>query len=251
MQEELLVTEVVDRVAVIKLNRPEQANALNRELLYKVLEELEKAEWDDEIGVVILTGAGEKSFCAGLDLKERRSLDRNEVLAERERRYFPFFQRLQEFSKPIIGAINGPAIGGGAELALICDVRIATPSARFGQGEIRWGMIPSMGAIQRLRIIVGMGHAKELLLTGRVIDAMEAQRLGIYNKVVEKELLMEESFKIASEISKNSPIAVRQTKRALNVGANMSMALAYDFELSKECFYQGDAFVGPTKFGKK
>ena len=213
-------------------------------------EEFERAQWDDSIAAVILTGMGERAFCAGLDLKERRSLGKEEAFIDREKSMIPLFQKLHNFSKPIIGAINGPAIGGGAELALVCDIRVAVQSARFGQGEIKWGMIPSMGGIQRLRLIVGMGRAKELILTGKTIEASDAERYGIYSAIVEKGRLIEEALAVANMIAQNSPIAVKQAKRALDIGANTQMAMSLDFELSKECFYKGEAFTGPTNFGK-
>lgn len=248
--ENSVIAEVIDKVLLLKINRPEQANAINRDVIRRLREEFDKAEWNDAIAVIILTGEGEKAFCAGLDLKERRSLSQKEALIDREKNMVPFFRKLQNFSKPIIGAINGPAIGGGAELALICDIRIGTVAARFGQGEIKWGMIPSMGAIQRLRLIVGMSRAKELILTGKNIEAIEAERYGIYNCIAEKGRLIEKALSVATEIASNSPIAVKQAKRALDIGADIQMAMFLDFELSKECFFRGEAFAGPAKFGK-
>ena len=248
--EDPIITEVVDRVTLLKINRPDHANAINREVMLRLREEFDKAEWDESIAAVILTGVGERAFCAGLDLKERRSMSKKEAFIDREKSMIPFFRKLHNFSKPIIGAINGPAIGGGAELALVCDIRVAAPSARFGQGEIKWGMIPSMGGIQRLRLIVGMGRAKDLILTGKTIEASEAERYGIYNAIVEKGKLIEEALAVANMIAKNSPIAVKQAKRALDIGADTQMAMFLDFELSKECFYRGEAFTGPAKFGK-
>lgn len=251
MGEGQIIIERREGFAIVKLNRPRQANALSRDLLTELLQVFNSMEWDDSVRVIILTGCGEKAFCAGIDLKERAGLSKEDNLLDRRRNIFPFFRKMGEYTKPIIGLINGPAIGGGAELALICDLRVASPNARFGQGEIRWGMIPSCGAMQRLRMIVGMGVAKELILTGRTIEAEEGLRLGIYNKMVEREVLMDEGVSLAIEISKFSPIAVQQAKRALDVGADINSALAFDFEASKECFYLGDALRGPKKFKKK
>jgi len=251
MRERQIITERREDVAVVKLNRPSQANALSRDLVAELREEFNLMEWDDSVSVIVLTGCGEKAFCAGIDLKERAALSKEENLLDRRKNVFPFFEKMGEYPKPIIGLINGPAIGGGAELALICDIRIASPNARFCQGEIRWGMIPSCGAIQRLRLIAGMGVAKELILTGRTIEAEEALRLGIYNKVVKKEELMDEGLRLAVEISKFSPITVKQAKRALEIGADIHSALAFDFEASKECFYLGTALKEPERFKKK
>ena len=246
----VVVTEVVDRVMLLKINRVAQANAMNRDVVRRLRDELEEAKWNESISAVILTGEGEKVFCAGIDLKERSSLSEKEAFIDREKNMLAFIQGAHNFPKPIIGAINGPALGGGAELALICDIRVAVPSARFGNTEIKWGMIPSMGGIQRLRLIVGMGRAKELLLTGKSIEAAVAERYGIYNSIVEKEKLLEEAFSVANEIAANSQVGVRQTKRALDLGADTQVSMALDFELSKECFHKGDAFSGPTGFGK-
>ena len=248
MGERQIITERQGDVAVVKLNRPRQANALSRELVAELREEFNLMEWDDSVSVIVLTGCGEKAFCAGIDLKERAALPKEENLLDRKKNIFPFLKKMGEYPKPIIGLINGPAIGGGAELALICDIRVASPNAQFGQGEIRWGMIPSCGAIQRLRLIAGMGVAKELILTGRIVEAKEALRLGIYNRVVEKEELMNEGLNLASEISKLSPVAVQQAKKALDIGADTYSSMAFDFEASTECFYSGDALSGPKKF---
>ena len=140
-----LVLEKKGDILVISMNRPKQMNSLNVEMVRDLKEGFESIRWDDSIKVVILSGKGEKSFCAGLDLKERSRMSEEEILISRERDIIPLFHYLGEFPKPIVGAIKGAALGGGAELALVCDIRIATPHARFGQTEIRWGMIPSAG----------------------------------------------------------------------------------------------------------
>ena len=174
-----LVLEKNGDILVISMNRPKQRNSLNVEMVRNLREAFESIRWDESVKVVILSGKGEKSFCAGLDLKERSRMSEEEILNSRERDIIPLFHYLGEFPKPIIAAINGVALGGGAELALVCDMRLATPHARFGQTEIRWGMIPSAGGCQRLRLITGMAVAKELIMSGRVIEAEEALRLGL------------------------------------------------------------------------
>ena len=248
MENQVLLREVEEKVAILKLNRPRQANALNRDLFIRLKEELDFLQWDDEVRVVIIAGEGEKAFCAGIDLKERARKGKSEMLLEREKVIRPFYATLGSFSKPTIAAVNGPALGGGAELALTCDIRVASPKAKFGQTEIKWGMIPSCGACQRLRLITGMGIAREIIFTGRVLEAAEAHRLGIYNRLVPGEKLLDEAMGLAKEIADNPPLAVKQAKKVLEAGADISMALDLDFEASKECFFAGDAFSKPKTF---
>jgi enoyl-CoA hydratase/carnithine racemase len=238
-------------ILIISLNRPKQFNSLNLEIVRNLREAFENIEWDESIKVVIISGSGEKSFCAGLDLKERSHMSEDEIFLSREKDIIPLFHYLGAFPKPIIGAINGVAIGGGAELALVCDIRIAVPHARFGQTEIRWGMIPSAGGCQRLRIIAGIAAAKELIFTGRIIEAEEANSLGIYKKVVSPEELMPEALKLGNEITQHSSLAVKQAKRVLDFGAGISTLLTFDFEASKECFYKGQAMSGHKSFKPK
>ena len=249
METAILRVELRDGIAVLTLHRPKQSNALNARLFLELTEALGRLRWEEDVRAVVITGAGEKAFCAGIDLKERAGKNQKEILAERETVIRPFYQALGSFPKPTIAAVNGAALGGGAELAVTCDLRLASPAARFGQTEIRWGMIPSCGACQRLRVIAGMGAAKELILTGRVIEAEEARALGIYNRVVAAESLLGEALGLAREIAANSPVAVRQAKRAIEAGADLSFALEFDFEASKECFLAGDAFEKPKEHG--
>ncbi len=246
-----LLLEKNGDILIISLNRPEQLNSLNLEIVTNLKKAFEDIRWDDSIKVVILSGNSEKSFCAGLDLKERSLMSEDEILLSREKDIIPLFHYLGEFPKPIIGAINGVALGGGAELALICDIRIAVPHARFGQTEIRWGMIPSAGGCQRLRIIAGIAAAKELIFTGRIIEAEEAHSLGIYNKVVSPERLINEALNLGNEIAQHSSLAIKQAKRVLDFGAGISALLTFDFEASKECFYKGQAMNGHKSFKAK
>ena len=251
MEDQVLQADVRDGIAILTLNRPKQSNALSTQLFSELTETLDRLRWDDEVRVVVITGAGDKAFCAGIDLKERGGKTKGEVLKEREKVVRPFFLALGNFPKPTIAALNGPALGGGAELAITCDLRVASTSARFGQTEIRWGMIPSCGACQRLRLTAGIGVAKELILTGRVLEAEEARSLGIFNRVVPPESLLTEAVGLARQIAGNSPVAVRQAKKAIEAGADLSFALEFDFEASKECFLAGEAFDKPKEHGSK
>jgi enoyl-CoA hydratase/carnithine racemase len=248
MKDKILIKEMDGDVAILKLNRPGHANALNRDLFVALKEELDDLQWADGVKVVIITGEGQKTFCAGIDLKERAQKGKEEILLERETVIRPFYVTLGNFSKPCIAVLNGYALGGGAELALTCDLRVASTGARFGHTEIRWGMIPSCGACQRLRLLVGMGIAKDIILTGRVLEAEEAYRLGIYNRLVPEKKLLEEALGLAKKIAAHPPIAVRQAKKALDAGADIASALDFDFEASKECFLAGDALAKPKKF---
>ena len=248
MAENILIKKIDGNVAVLTLNRPKQANALNRELFVRLKKELDALKWDDDIQVVVIAGSGEKAFCAGIDLKERAKKSKDEMLRERETVVRPFYVTLGDFPKPTIASLNGAALGGGAELALTCDLRVASFGARFAQSEIKWGMIPSCGACQRLRLIAGVGVAKEIILTGRTLEAEEAFRLGIYNRVVPVENLSEETMNLAKEISGNPSTAVKQAKKVIDLGSDISNALDFDFEASKECFFSGEALSKPKTF---
>jgi enoyl-CoA hydratase/carnithine racemase len=232
-----LISQIEDGIATLIMNRPESANSLNISLMVGLKETLNRFEMDDSINVIILTGSGEKAFCSGIDIKEREKMTEEEVLRSRSLHVFPLFKSFEEMTKPLIAAVNGVALGGGAELALACDVRIASENASFGLIEIRWGIIPPGGSCQRLPRLIGTGMAKELILTGRVIDAREAERIGIYNRVVTSKNLLEEAKRLAQEINQNSPIAVRQAKKTMDIGANIHMALSFDREASKECYF--------------
>lgn len=245
--ENILVEQRKD-MCIITLNRPKQMNALNLGLVRDLRQAFEAVRRDDDIRVIILTGKGEKGFCAGLDLKERAHMNKDEILDSREQEIIPLFHYLGDFPRPIIGAINGVALGGGAELALVCDIRIASPNASFGQTEIRWGMIPSAGACQRLRVIAGIAVAKELIYTGRRIDAETAQNLGIYSRVIPPAQLIPEALKLGEEIAEHSPLALMQAKKVLDFGSGVSRLQAFDFEASKECFYKGQAMSGHKSF---
>lgn len=248
MDEKVLKREIEDRVAYLTLNRPDRSNALNRALFEELSDEIRSLEENDEVGVIVITGAGSKAFCAGIDLKERAQMNRDEILPYRERIIRPCFESMKNCTKPLIAAVNGSAFGGGAELALVCDIRIASTNAKFAQSEVKWGMMPAAGACQRLRMITGIGLAKEIIFTGSSIEAEEAYRLRIYNRVVPQEDLMAETVQMAQTIAKNSPVALRQAKKAIDVGSGIAESLDYEFEVSKICYLAGEAMTGPKEF---
>ena len=238
-------------VALITLNRPEAMNSLNRDLCTSLSGFIEEVERDDDLRVAVLTGAGQKAFCAGIDLRERKGMSDEEVNDLRRFIVFPLFQRLEGMEKPLIGAVNGLALGGGAEIALICDIRIASENARFGQTEVKWAIIPGAGACQRLPLVVGVGIAKELLLTGRVIDAPEGEKIGLFNRVTTAEDLRDRAMELAEAIAENGPLAVRQIKRAVNLGIENRLALAFDREASAACYPTHDRLEGVAAFNEK
>jgi enoyl-CoA hydratase len=247
-----VILEKEGKIAIVTLNRPKALNALNSETLKEldiVIDELEK---DDNIYVVILTGAGEKAFVAGADISEMKDL------ATMEGRKFSIlgnrvFRRLENLEKPVIAAISGFALGGGCELAMACDLRIASDKAKFGQPETGLGITPGFGGTQRLARLVGVAFAKELIYTGKIIKAEEAQRIGLVNKIVESEKLLEEAKAMAATIAANAPIAVRLCKTAINRGiqCDIDTALMYEAEAFGECFSTEDQKEGMTAFIEK
>jgi enoyl-CoA hydratase len=187
-------------------------------------------EKDEEVKAVILTG-GEQAFCAGADIKERATMQMTQAEFYFERRKsHDFYCKLENCEKPVIAAISGVAVGGGCELALVCDLRIASDSARMGFPEVKIGMIPAAGGTQRLPRLIGVARAKEILYTGEFIDAQEAYRIGLVNKVVPVERLMEEAKLLAGKLVDNPPLSVKYMKRAVNTGMQLDLASALDYE---------------------
>ncbi len=248
--DEVLLTKR-DHVALVTLNRPEAMNAMNTALCKGLHETLDALEDDDGTWVIVITGAGEKSFCAGIDLRERKGLDKQATEDQRKRVVFPLLARMNHMTKPMIAAVNGVALGGGCEIALSADIRIASPSAKFGQTEIRWGIIACGGACQRLPSLIGIGRTKEFLLTGRIIDAGEADRIGLVNRVVEHDQLLDTCYALADEITANAPTAVRQTKKCLDHWADLDQGLAFDEEASWLCYQTEDRLEALSAFAEK
>lgn len=217
MEQPVVLEERRDQVAILTLNRPEVMNSFNFAMLRGLRDKVEALRFDPEIRVVIVTGAGDKAFCAGADLKERATLSDVQV------KEFIFtirnlFTAIEELPKPVIAAVNGVALGGGTELALACDLRIASETATMGLTETRLAIIPGAGGTQRLPRLVGRGKAKELIFTGRRVGAEEALRIGLVNTVTAPEKLMEECLAMAAMICETGPIAIQQAKYAINYG---------------------------------
>ena len=230
MTDEVKTLEIADGVAVVTLNRPEAMNALNARLRDELVQLARELDANAEVSAVVFTGAGDKAFCAGADLKERGR--KTELELYDERRFFRarWVSVIASMAKPTIAAINGHCLGGGLELALQCDIRIASDNARFGLPEVTLGFLPGAGATQRLPRAIGLQKAKELILTGRRFDADEAERMGLVLKVVSRDQLMPESMKIARAIAANPRIPVIQAKLAMNASQETLLAAGLQFE---------------------
>ena len=226
---ENLIVETDAGVAIVTVNRPKVLNALNTQTLDELRRTILALKGDDTVRVVVLTGAGEKSFVAGADINE---LAVQTPTAGREHaiRGQHVFDLVEQLGKPVIAAINGYALGGGCELAMACTIRIASDTAKLGQPEINLGIIPGYAGTQRLARIVGKGRALELMLTGDQISAPEALRLGLVNRVVPAADLMAEVKKLAAALAAKAPIAIRYILEAVNKGLEMPFAQAQIFE---------------------
>ncbi|MEW6275192.1 MAG: enoyl-CoA hydratase-related protein [Bacillota bacterium] len=204
-------------IALITLNRPEVRNALDPQTWAEIRTAIRECRLDNEIRVVIITGAGGKAFASGADIRTLRERRLLEVLESETQEAL---NDIENLSKPVIAAIDGFALGGGCELAMACDIRIATDRSKLGLPEVNLGIIPGAGGTQRLQRLVGLGRAKELVFTGDIIDASEAERIGLVNKVVPPEQLIPAAREIASKIASKGPVAVSLAKAAINAGTN-------------------------------
>jgi E-phenylitaconyl-CoA hydratase len=225
-----ILFEVKDRVATITINRPEALNALDPETLAGVNDAFQRANVEPDVRAVIVTGAGQTAFCTGSDLK--KTMPPKESFAEltfgRLQRYYPFAGL--DIDKPTICAVNGYALAGGMELALACDIRVASANAQFGQSEVRVGSIPAAGGTQRLPRTVGQSDAMLMMLTGDRIDANEALRIGLVSRVVQQDQLLATASAIATRIAENAPLAVRAIKRLVRDGQGLPLAAAIQSE---------------------
>jgi (E)-benzylidenesuccinyl-CoA hydratase len=213
-----------DGVAIVTINRPEAMNAIDPETHVRIHEVFGELGGDATVEAVILTGAGGRAFCAGSDLKKTLAVSGSYATQEFGGRELAPCSRALAIEKPVICAINGVAVGGGLELALACDIRIAAETARFGLPEVKIGSIPGDGGTQRLPRVVGMSNALYLLMTGAIIDAQEALRIGLVTRVVPAADLAEEAMKIARQIAGNAPLSVRAVKRLAHAGIDMALA---------------------------
>ena len=248
----LLLVEEKNKAAVLTLNRPKVMNCLNFDLLYALRDERDALQYRTGIRCVIITGAGEKSFCAGADLKERATLTQDEV-----KKFILTIRNLltsiQNLPIPVISAVNGIALGGGTEVALASDIRIASETASMGLTETRLAIIPGGGGTQRLPRIVGVAKAKELIFTGRRVDAAEALDIGLVNQVVSPDSLMDACLDMAAMIAETGPIAVEMAKYAIDKGIETDLAtgLAIESNAYRVTIPTADRVEGLTAFREK
>lgn len=251
MEYRKLLLEKEEAVCRLTINQPDTLNALDTEVLRELDRAFDELAEEEEIRVVILTGAG-RSFVAGADIAEMSRKDAAEGKKFGELGA-AVFRKIELSEKIVIAAVNGYALGGGCELAMACDLRIASAKAKFAQPEVGLGIIPGFSGTQRLPRLVGIGKAKELIYTARVIDAAEACRIGLVNQVTEPEKLMEECQKVAAAIVEKAPVALRYAKEAINRGteADMDTAMAIENHLFGLCFATSDQKKGMQAFLNK
>ena len=252
MPDSILLLEKDGAIATITFNNPQALNALTLETFAGLETLFDDLETDAEVRVIILTGAGDKAFVAGGDISHLASLDADgarqfALLAQR------VIDRIETFPKPVIAAINGYCLGGGNELAMGCDLRIAADSAKFGQPEVKLGIIPGFAGTQRLSRLIGKGRAKEMIFTGEMIDADQACRIGLVNRVVAKDCLMEEAKALARQMCDKSASAISLSKEAIDNGLEMDFARAarYEADLFALSFTTVDCKEGISAFLEK
>jgi enoyl-CoA hydratase len=247
-----LLVEDIGGIVVVTINRPTALNALNRAVLGELEAAFAALSRDKSIRVVIITGSGTKAFVAGADIAEMQNM--SPAAARNFAKYGQgIFAALERLPQPVIAAINGFALGGGCELAMACDIRIAAENAKFGQPEIGLGITPGFGGSQRLPRLIGEGRAKELLFTADVIDAADALRIGLVNKIVPVGQVLEAATAMARKIATRSPVAIGYCKTAIREGQNSELdsAIAYEAEVFGLCFADTDQSEGMTAFIEK
>jgi len=223
---ETIKVEKLGRICIIRLNRPDKLNAINIKMVEELVDALNQIENDNEIRVVIITGEG-RAFSAGADVKEMVDTKLDFVI---RKGHLPLWERLRSFRKPIIAALNGITAGGGLELAMACDIIIAAESAMLGQPEINLGIMPGAGGTQRLTRTIGKYRAMELVLTGKLITAREAERFGLVTKVVPDNALLDEAIRLANEIASKPPLAIELAKEAVNKALETTLQQGLDIE---------------------
>ena len=231
MEYTLILTSVVERAGLIQINRPQQLNALNAVVMEELAVALEEFDQSEPVGCSVIAG-NQRAFAAGADIKEMVDATAVEML---QRASIARWDRIRKIKKPVIAAVSGFCLGGGCELALACDLIVASESAQFGQPEINLGVIPGAGGTQRLTRALGKNRAMELILTGRYLSAREAGQSGLVARVVPVEVYLDEALKLANEIAARPPIAVRFAKEAINKAFETSLSAGLEFE--RRLFY--------------
>ncbi|MBA3557942.1 MAG: enoyl-CoA hydratase/isomerase family protein [Gemmatimonadaceae bacterium] len=250
-ESEVVLTEIRGRVALVTMNRPEKRNALDGPMRCAFLGVMDRLNRDPDVRAIVITGAGDKAFIAGADIGEFEG--RGPVEQYRAMKLPTVFNALEQSPKPVIAAINGYCLGGGMELALACDIRLASSSARFGQPEVNLGIIPGGGGTQRLPRIIGQGAALKLILTGELIDASEALRLRLVEEVCAPEQLVERAVALGETIASKSPVAVSAAKEATRAALSLSLedGLKLETALFQLCFASQDKVEGVRAFLEK
>jgi enoyl-CoA hydratase len=237
-----VLLEIQGEIAQITLNKPDRLNALDPGVWTELRSVAEAVEANPTVRAAILTGSGDRAFCAGLDLKEGSTLKLEEgdspaaalpKIHEHLQRLRSSFDSIENLRVPVIAAIRGHCVGGGMELICCCDMRIGSDDSRYSIPEVKLGIVPDMGGTQRLPRIIGIGKAKELIYSGRSIDAREALRIGLLNEVCPKDRVMERAYLLAQEISGNAPLAVQAAKKAINGGWNQNLPVGLAIENSR------------------
>ncbi len=246
-----LVTDLTDRIFTITINRPDKLNALNIQTIAELKQAMQEVYDNDEVRGVIITGAGPKSFVAGADISEIAKLD-NQSGKELAAHGHEVFNMIENCPKPVIAAVNGFALGGGCELAMACHIRVASENARFGQPEVNLGLIPGYGGTQRLTRIIGKGRAIELLITGDIISAQDAYRVGLANFLTTPEELMPKCTELLEKVKTKAPLAVGYVIEAANAAFNKKLdGFNTEIELFGKCYTTQDFKEGTTAFMEK
>ncbi|MEY2804809.1 MAG: hypothetical protein RL657_2145 [Pseudomonadota bacterium] len=251
--DDLLLCSRQGHVAVLTLNRPQAMNAINLSLRGLLHDTLDALRHDPQVRAVVLNASGDKAFCAGMDLREFAQIMAQTPLTEMRRFRWEQGDGLAQFDKPIIAAVQGLAIGGGVELALACDICMASPQASFAFAEVTRGLIPGNGGTQRLARRVGQGKALEMILSAQTVKADEALRIGLVDHVVPADQLLPQALALAERIAANAPVAVRMAKAAVTRGADLSLAegLQLERDLATFVYTTQDAKEGPQAFVEK
>jgi enoyl-CoA hydratase len=246
-----IIVEIKDNVGLIKMNRPDAMNALNSQTLGDLKEAVSQLKDDDSVRVIVITGEG-KAFVAGADIAEMKDMT-GEQAEEFSRTGQKVFDRIAKIKKPVIAAVNGFALGGGCELAMACDIRIASEKAKLGQPEVNLGVIPGFAGTQRLSRLVGAAKAKELIFTADMVDAQTALSIGLVNQVVPVEQLMDTCMEMAKKIASKGPKAVKLAKKVINEGVEEKLEKGSEYETQEfgECFASGEAKEGMSAFLEK
>lgn len=241
-----------EHVYLIELNRPETMNSLNTKMAIELIECLTSLEQQQGLRVLVLTGKGEKSFCAGADLKERKGMT-NEQWKQQHDIFEDAYKLLRNFKFPVIAAVNGFALGGGMEMLLSCDLRYATEDAKMGLPEVKLGLIPGVGGTQLLPRAIPVGLAKEMLFKGDQIDAQKALEVGILNGIFLNEELLSKTLEVAIEIAQNAPLSLQGIKKAIQTGLHTDMNTALSIELDQyyKCANSKDRLEGVLAFNEK